>query len=88
MLLTQAIHHEGKWEGLGPGNRDFFEPCEMEWNRQASAIWTPKKSRFPGPNPFPLGQVIDLPASKALVQGRINQRSIGSFMLSTMRSNG
>jgi hypothetical protein len=26
----------------------------------------PKKSRFPGPNPLPLAQVMDLPASKAL----------------------
>jgi hypothetical protein len=25
-LDAGSIHYEGKWEGLGPGNRDFFEP--------------------------------------------------------------
>jgi hypothetical protein len=35
--------------GLGPGNRDFFGPCEM-----VSSHLGPKKSRFPGPNPLPL----------------------------------
>jgi hypothetical protein len=30
-----SIHYEGKWEGegFGPGNRDFFGPCEMASNR-------------------------------------------------------
>ncbi len=28
--------------GLGPGNRDFFGPCEMASSRLASAIWGPK----------------------------------------------
>ncbi len=23
-----GIHYEGKWEGLGPGNRDFFNPVK------------------------------------------------------------
>jgi hypothetical protein len=36
---------EGKYiprasgRGLGPGNQDFFEPCEMTSSHQASAIW-------------------------------------------------
>jgi hypothetical protein len=35
---ADSIHYEGKWEGaggwgLGPGNRDFFGPCEMASNR-------------------------------------------------------
>jgi hypothetical protein len=40
-----SIHYEGKWEGvgLGPGNRDYFGPCEMASSRLASAIWGPKK---------------------------------------------
>jgi hypothetical protein len=67
-------------KGLGPGNGDFFGFCEMASSRQASAIWGRKKSRFPGPNPLALAQVMDLLASKALHTGRINQRSIGSFM--------
>ncbi len=25
-----SIHYEGRWEGVGPWNWDFFEPCEME----------------------------------------------------------
>jgi hypothetical protein len=29
--------------GLGPGNRDFFGPCEMASSRQASAIWAQKR---------------------------------------------
>jgi hypothetical protein len=44
----------------------FFEPCEMASSRQASVIWGLKKSRFPGPNPLPLAQVMDSPALKAL----------------------
>jgi hypothetical protein len=46
MLLMQAnpIQVGG---GLGPGNRDFFGPCEMALNRQPSAIGGPKKSRQP-----------------------------------------
>jgi hypothetical protein len=27
------IHYEAKWEGAGPGNQDFFEPCEMASSR-------------------------------------------------------
>ncbi len=48
------IHYEGKWEGIGgldPGNRHLSVPCEMASSCQASAIWGPIKSRFPGPNP-------------------------------------
>ncbi len=55
--------------GLGPGNQDFFGPCEMSSSCQASAIEGPKKSRFPGPNSLRLAQVMDLPASKALHTG-------------------
>jgi hypothetical protein len=29
--------------GLGPGNRDFFGPCEIALSRQVSAIWGPKR---------------------------------------------
>ncbi len=50
----------------GPGNRDFFGPCEMALSSQESAIQDPTKLRFPGPNPLPLAQVMDFPASKAL----------------------
>ncbi len=35
----------------------------VKWNR---AIWGPKTFRFPGPNPLPLAQVMDLPTSTAL----------------------
>jgi hypothetical protein len=28
--------------GLGPGNREFFGPCEMVSSRKVSAIWGPK----------------------------------------------
>ncbi len=38
-------------KGLGPGDQDYFGPCKMASSRQASAIWGPKKSIFPGPNP-------------------------------------
>ncbi len=55
--------------GLSPGNRDFFGPCEMASSRYAHAVWGSKKSRFPGPNPLPLAQVVDLPTPKALHTG-------------------
>jgi hypothetical protein len=57
----------GGWGG--PGNQDFFGLCEMASNCQESAIWGPKKSRFPGPNPLPLTQVMYLPAAKTLRTG-------------------
>ncbi len=34
-----------------------------------TAIWGPKKSRFPGPKPLPLAQVMDMHASKTLCTG-------------------
>jgi hypothetical protein len=72
--------------GLGPGNRDFFRPCGMASTRQASAIWGSKNSRFPGLNPLPLAQLMDLPALKALHTGLYKSESIGSFMY--MSTNG
>ncbi len=50
----------------GPWISTFFWPCEMALSCQGSAISGPKKSRFPGPNTFPLTLVMDLPASKPL----------------------
>jgi hypothetical protein len=38
--------------GLGPGNRDFFEPWGMASSRKASAIWGPKNSRFTATNMY------------------------------------
>ncbi len=55
--------------GLGHGHREFFVPCEMASSRQASVIWGPKNSRFPGPNPLPLAQVRDMHKSKTLCTG-------------------
>ncbi len=43
-----------------------FGPCEMASSRLGSAIWDPKKLRFPWPNPLPIAQIMDLPTSKAL----------------------
>ncbi len=28
-----SIHYEGNSEGLGPGNQEFFGPCDMESSR-------------------------------------------------------
>ncbi len=39
-----------------------------------------KNSRFPGPNPLPLAQVMDAAASKHYARGRINHRCIGGIM--------
>jgi hypothetical protein len=38
----------------------------MASSGKASAIWNTKNSRFPGPNPLPLAQVMDMHASKTL----------------------
>ena len=65
MLLMRA-NYEGKREGLDPGHRYIFGPCEKASGRQASAIWGPKTSRFSGPNPLPLAQVMDMSASKII----------------------
>ena len=28
VMLCRQIHYEGKWDGIGPGNQNFFGPCE------------------------------------------------------------
>ncbi len=28
--LCRQIHYEGKWEGVGPGNQDFFGPTSKD----------------------------------------------------------
>ncbi len=55
--------------GLGPGILEFFGPCEMALSRKASAIWGPKNSRIPGPNPLALPQVMNMHASKTFCTG-------------------
>jgi hypothetical protein len=56
--------------GFGPGNRDFFGLCEMASSRAVRRVsWSPKKPRFPGPNPLPLAQVMHLHASNTLRTG-------------------
>ncbi len=54
----------------------FMAP--VTWHRAVKRVQLGhnKKFRSPGPNTFPLAQVMNLPASKPLQQGRINQRSI------------
>ncbi len=61
--------------GLGPGNQDFFGPCEMSSSRQASAISGRKKSRFPGP---PAAQVMDLPACAGPYQWEVHRLYMSS----------
>jgi hypothetical protein len=50
----------------------------VTWHRAVKRVQLgpQKKLRSPGPNTFLLAQVMDLPASKPLQHGRINQRSI------------
>jgi hypothetical protein len=72
MLLMQAasITRASGME-LGPGNQQFFRSCEMASSRWASAIWGPKNSRFPGPNPLPLAQVKDASRIKSITHGAV-----------------
>jgi hypothetical protein len=55
-----SIHYLGKWEGLGPGNLDFFGP------QMALAYFLDAISRFPGPNPLQLAAPI-----KSITQGAV-----------------
>jgi hypothetical protein len=72
MLLMRANPLRGQaGNGLGPGNQDFFGPREIAFSLQASAIWDLTPSHLP--------KMWICPHQKYL-QGRINQRSIGSFM--------
>jgi hypothetical protein len=54
----------------------------VKWHRavRRACCLEPENLRLLGPDPLPLAQVMDFPASKHNVQGNINQRSIGSFM--------
>jgi hypothetical protein len=50
----------------------YAAPRIMFWMRAYEGKWEgvgPWKSRFPGPNPFPLTQVIDMNTSKTLCTG-------------------
>jgi hypothetical protein len=75
MFLMRAEGTRASGMGLGPGNREFFGPCEMASSQLMSAIRGPKNSRFPGLNRIPLAQVMDLPASKSLRTGTYNRCS-------------
>ncbi len=46
LLLRAASITWASGRGLGPGNREFFGPCEMASSPQASAIWDPKNLPF------------------------------------------
>ncbi len=80
ILLIRVNPLQGRERGLDPGNRDFLGPCEMASISQASSICGPKRWIFPGLNPLPLAQVMDLLASKALCTGPCQSDPIGSFM--------
>jgi hypothetical protein len=45
------IYYEGKWEGLSPGNRDFF--CPVKWDQaERRVLFVAQNSRdFQGPTP-------------------------------------
>jgi hypothetical protein len=66
LLMRAASITRASGRGLGPGNRDFFGPCEMASSRKVRVILGPKKSRFPGPNPRPLAQVMDAARIKSI----------------------
>jgi hypothetical protein len=63
MLLMRADTLRGRSMDLEI--KTFLGPVKRY--RAVRHIWGPKKSRFPEPNPLPLGQVMDLPASKHYV---------------------
>ncbi len=66
MFLMRADPLRGQvGRGRALESRGFW-PCEMASSRQASAIWGPKNSRFPGLNPLPLAQVMDMLVSKII----------------------
>jgi hypothetical protein len=64
--LLSIIRASGS--GLGPGNREFLD--SVKWHRADRQVpLGPKNSRFPGPNPLPLAQVMDMHTSRTLCKG-------------------
>ncbi len=59
----------GKWEGDGPWNLEFFGPQMALAYRLDAISQGPKNFQFSGPNPLPLGLVMDMHASKTLCTG-------------------
>jgi hypothetical protein len=58
---------------------DFFGPQMALALRLDVISQSPKKSQFPGPNPFPLGLIMDLTAlKKHYIRGHINHGSKNS----------
>ncbi len=68
LLMRAASIPWANGRGMGPENFDFLSP-------NALAYWLddisqgPKKSRFPGPNPLSLAQVMDAARIKSITQG-------------------
>jgi hypothetical protein len=63
LMLADSLR-EKVGEGWALEIESFLGP--VKWHgaiRRVLNIWGTKKQRFPGPNPFPLTHVMDLPAS-------------------------
>jgi hypothetical protein len=67
MILMQAasITWAGG-RGLGPGNPQMAFAYRLDAISQG-----PKNSRFPGPNPIPLAQVMDAARIKSITHGDV-----------------
>ncbi len=57
--------------GLSPGNREFLGP--VKWHRADRQVpfGAEKNSRFPGPNPLPIAQVMDAARIKSITHGAV-----------------
>ncbi len=86
MLLMRAASfmRASGWR-LGPGNRDFFGPCEMHRADRRVPFGAQKSRDFQGPIPlawpppsYPSNGCF--PHQKCYVQNRINHKCIGGFM--------
>jgi hypothetical protein len=66
MLLLRANPLRGKWEGLGPGNRDFFGPCEMGYRAVRRVPFGAQKSRDFQAQTSPTCPCNDLPTANIM----------------------
>jgi hypothetical protein len=55
--------------GMGPENHEFFGPQMTLAYRLVAILQGLNNSRFPGPNPLPLAQVMDAARIKSITQG-------------------
>ncbi len=65
-----SIHYEGKWEGgFGPGNQEFFRPCEMALSPDRRVPFGAQKLEISRAQPPPTSSSNDAARIESITHG-------------------